>query len=155
MGANIDTGGKKSVNVELNIIPFVDVMSCLTAFLLVAAVWLPIAQEQTTPAGKGCPPGADCDKDDPHYLGVLVEPDRTSVLVLPGGEARQLATNDWGGVKDALRALSPHDHAQVQIAVESTREHPMPYQTLVTAMDTAVSAGFSDVRITDSASLIR
>jgi len=36
MGAAIDTGGnKKSFDVELNIVPFIDLMSCLTAFLLV------------------------------------------------------------------------------------------------------------------------
>jgi hypothetical protein len=33
MGAAIDTGGgdKKSVNVDLNIVPYIDLMSCLTA----------------------------------------------------------------------------------------------------------------------------
>ena len=44
MGAAIGTGDKKSVNVELNIVPFIDLMSCLTAFLLVTAVWVNIAQ---------------------------------------------------------------------------------------------------------------
>ena len=155
MGAAIGTESGKSSNIELNIIPFVDVMSCLTAFLLVAAVWIPIAQEQTAVAGK-CPAGSHCDPDSDHqWLGILVEADRTSVLVLPGGEARQLPSNDWAGVRSALRALAPQEHAEVQIAAASTKDHPITYQTLVTAMDTAVSAGFSDVRITDADTLMR
>ena len=33
MGASIGAGTKGSVDVELNIVPFIDLMSCLTAFL--------------------------------------------------------------------------------------------------------------------------
>ena len=52
MGAAIDTGGdKKSVNVHLNIVPFIDLMSCLTAFLLVTAVWSNLAQISIKPKG--------------------------------------------------------------------------------------------------------
>ena len=54
MGAAIGAGGdsKHDVNVELNIVPFIDLMSCLTAFLLVAAVWVNIAQINIQPKGK-------------------------------------------------------------------------------------------------------
>ena len=53
MGASVGTGeGGKSVNVELNIVPFIDLMSCLTAFLLVTAVWVNIAQINIQPKGK-------------------------------------------------------------------------------------------------------
>jgi biopolymer transport protein ExbD len=44
MGQALGTGDKKSVNLDLNIVPFIDLMSCLTAFLLVTAVWVNIAQ---------------------------------------------------------------------------------------------------------------
>ena len=52
MGQAIGTGDKKSVNVELNIVPFIDLMSCLTAFLLVTAVWVNLASVKNEPAGK-------------------------------------------------------------------------------------------------------
>ena len=50
MGAAVGTDDKKSVNVDVNIVPFIDLLSCLTAFLLVTAAWtkiaaLPIAPE--------------------------------------------------------------------------------------------------------------
>src|SRR6186997_1499823 len=52
MGAAVGTDTKGSVNVELNIVPFIDLMSCLTAFLLVTAVWVNIAQLNIQPKGK-------------------------------------------------------------------------------------------------------
>ena len=146
--------GEKGNNIDLNIIPFVDVMSCLTAFLLVTAVWTGVAQERTNVAGN-CAPGQCKPDPDAKWLGVLVESDRTSVLVMPSGDTRQLAPDDWAGVGDALRALAPHANSNVQIAVESTRAHPIAYQTLVHAMDTAVKAGFPDVAVTDASNLLR
>ena len=57
MGAAVGTGdGKKSVNVDLNIVPFIDLMSCLTAFLLVTAVWVNIAQINSRRARTATPP---------------------------------------------------------------------------------------------------
>ena len=55
MGAAVGTGeegGRKSVNVELNIVPFIDVMSCLTASLLITAVWVNIAQINIQPKAR-------------------------------------------------------------------------------------------------------
>src|SRR6476469_2434783 len=77
MGASLGTdGGGKSVNVELNIVPFIDLMSCLTAFLLVTAVWVNIAQINIQPKGK-TRDTANVQQDDEHVtLSVLVQSDR-------------------------------------------------------------------------------
>ena len=54
MGASVGTdSGKKSVDVELNVVPFIDLMSCLPAFLLVTAVWTNLAQISIKPKGIG------------------------------------------------------------------------------------------------------
>ena len=36
-------GGKKALDAELNLIPFIDLLSCCIAFLLITAVWTQIA----------------------------------------------------------------------------------------------------------------
>ena len=49
MGVSVDTGkggGKKSLNHELNLVPFVDLLSVCVCFLLMAAVWLQIGAVQ-------------------------------------------------------------------------------------------------------------
>ena len=53
MGASVGAGDGDSVNVELNVVPFIDLMSCLTAFLLVTAVWSQYAQINIKPKGLG------------------------------------------------------------------------------------------------------
>src|SRR3954452_4607393 len=77
MGASLGTeSGGCSVNVKLNIVPFIDLMSCLTAFLLVTAVWVNIAQINIQPKGK-TRDQAQVQQDDEHVtLSVLVQADR-------------------------------------------------------------------------------
>src|SRR5215468_9660166 len=79
MGAAVGTessGGRRSVNLELNIVPFIDVMSCLAAFLLITAVWVNIAQINIQPKGKNRDT-ANVQQDDEHVtLSVLVQSDR-------------------------------------------------------------------------------
>jgi biopolymer transport protein ExbD len=76
MAASVGTEGKGSVNVELNIVPFIDLMSCLTAFLLVTAVWVNIAQINIQPKGK-TRDTANVQQDDEHVtLSILVQSDQ-------------------------------------------------------------------------------
>jgi biopolymer transport protein ExbD len=153
MGAVLGTGSKKTVNVDINIIPFVDVMSCLTAFLLVSAVWVNTAHLKNEAAGRGT---TDVQREHPK-LAVLIEWDQMLVTATPGGETRQLAVYDWVHLGETLKELQPpgEEVARVEIAAESTRTHPISYQVLVAAMDTSVRAGFADVGVTDVASLTR
>jgi len=43
--APVESGkkGKKSLDAELNLVPFIDLLSCLISFLIVTAVWTQIA----------------------------------------------------------------------------------------------------------------
>src|SRR5499426_4376456 len=76
MGAAVGAEGKKSVNIELNIVPFIDLMSCLTAFLLVTAVWVNIAQINIQPKGKSRDQAQVQQDDERVILSVLVQSDR-------------------------------------------------------------------------------
>jgi biopolymer transport protein ExbD len=153
MGQTIGTDDKKSVNVELNIVPFIDLMSCLTAFLLVTAVWVNLAGVKNDPAGKA---RSDIDKVDPPKLAVLIQHDQILVQASPSGEARQLGAFDWVGLEGALRDLKTAvDVPQVEIAAESSNTHPIAYQHLIAAMDIAVKAGYPRVGVTDPTSLTR
>src|SRR5712671_1334160 len=100
MGAALGTGDKKSVNVELNIVPFIDLMSCLTAFLLVTAVWVNMANIKNEPVVDG--PTA-VKQDPPPRLTVLLEQDQIVVQQMPSGTAMQLPAFDWTRLESALR----------------------------------------------------
>jgi biopolymer transport protein ExbD len=155
MGASLGTNDKKSLNVELNIVPFIDLMSCLTAFLLVTAVWVNIARIQTQPVGhsRDGEPG----DDPPPQLSVLVEADQLWIGVSRVNEFTKIpktqAGYDWTAFETALRAQKASsffsDTKAIQVAAESTAGSPVTYHDLVAAMDIAVKSGFVDVGITD------
>jgi biopolymer transport protein TolR len=51
MGASgLGGGGKKNLNVELNLVPFIDLLSTLICFLLITAVWQQISALSTNSA---------------------------------------------------------------------------------------------------------
>src|ERR1044072_2652226 len=108
MGAAIGTDDKKSVNIELNIVPFIDLMSCLTAFLLVTAVWVNISQLDIKPAGKArdVPPCDDGGCEDPKLSG-LIDSDTVWVGVSRIDEftpiPKTAAGYDWQRVSEVLR----------------------------------------------------
>ena len=144
---------KGSLNVELNIVPFIDLMSCMTAFLLVTAVWIDLANLRNDPAsGHGHLP----DGPPPPRLSVLLESDQIVVGETPSGQTRLVPVGDWRGVELALKVLAPPDETPpVEIAGASTASHPIDYQTLIAAMDPAIRAGFPNVGVIDPVALAR
>jgi biopolymer transport protein ExbD len=166
MGANIDTGGKdgRSVNVDINIVPFIDLMSCLTAFLLVTAVWVNIAQVPTAPRGKNR--DQQIKEEERPMLSVLVSDERIYIGAtrVQGDDATN--TIERGGNKtpdqvwtefdtDLKKIKSEYfsDRTDIEIAAESHDQHVVHYQDLVSAMDHAIKAGFTDVGLSDPAGL--
>jgi biopolymer transport protein TolR len=52
--ASVDSGGKgEKLNVELNLVPFIDLLSTLVLFLLVTAVWMQISAIPAAVQSKG------------------------------------------------------------------------------------------------------
>jgi biopolymer transport protein ExbD len=162
MGANLDTGGgdRRSVNVDINIVPFIDLMSCLTAFLLVTAVWINIAQIDIAPRGKSRDVGVE--PPDTPMLSVLVSDQRIYVGAtrVAGDDATRTIERGgnrtpaqvWAELEDDLKKIKAEyfaDRRDIEIAAESQDQHVVPYQDLVSAMDHAIAAGFTDVGLTE------
>ncbi|HTR54016.1 MAG TPA: biopolymer transporter ExbD [Kofleriaceae bacterium] len=163
MGAAVGTGdGKKSVNVELNIVPFIDLMSCLTAFLLVTAVWVNIAQINIRPKGKNRDT-TQVQQDDEHVtLSVLVQSDKIWVGLSRVNEFQEIAKlpsgdQDWEKFETTLKEHKASaffaDRSDIEIAGESTQQAPVSYQDIIHAMDVAIKVKFVDVGLTDPAGL--
>jgi biopolymer transport protein ExbD len=162
MGAAVGTGdGGKSVNVELNIVPFIDLMSCLTAFLLITAVWVNIAQINIQPKGKNRDT-SQVQQDDEHVtLSVLVQSDRIWVGLSRVNEFQEIPMkadeHDWEKFETTLKEHKASaffaDRSDIEVAGESTTQAPVSYQDVIHAMDAAIKVGFLDVGLTDPAGL--
>jgi biopolymer transport protein TolR len=162
MASALGSGDKKAVNVELNIVPFIDLMSCLVAFLMVTAVWLQIARLEIRPAGlaRDTPPCLDGTCDDPK-LSVLLDADEIWIGVSRVNDFQRIprtqAGYDWTQFEAALRQHKAsaffERKTDIEIAANSTAGHPIAYQSLIAAMDIAVKTGFIDVGLTDPLAL--
>ena len=161
MGAAIGADDKKSVNVELNIVPFIDLMSCLTAFLLVTAVWVNIAQINIQPKGKSREQKVT-EEEPPVQLSVLIQADKIWIGLSRINEFQSIdklaeGQQNWDEFENKLREQKSStyfaDKTAIEIAGESTDTSKVSYQDLVTAMDRAIKAGFLDVGLSDPAGL--
>ena len=164
MGAAVGTesgGGRKAVNLELNIVPFIDVMSCLAAFLLITAVWVNIAEINIQPKGKNRDL-TQVQQDDEHVtLSVLVQADRIWVGLSRVNEFQEIPKKgdqqDWEKFETTLKEHKASaffaDRSDIEVAGESTTQSPVTYQDVIHAMDVAVKVGFIDVGLTDPAGL--
>ncbi|MBL9018479.1 MAG: biopolymer transporter ExbD [Myxococcales bacterium] len=161
MGAAVGTDEKGSVNVELNIIPFIDLMSCLTAFLLVTAVWVNIAQINIQPKGKTRDTSNVQKDDETVTLSVLVQADRIWIGLSRVNEFQEIPKkgdeHDWEKFETTLKEHKASaffaDRTDLEIAAESTTTSPVKYQDVIKAMDFALKVGFIDVGLSDPAGL--
>ena len=158
MAGSIGTGdNKKSVNIELNIVPFIDLMSCLTAFLLVTAVWVNIAEINIQPKGKSRDQAQVQQDDERPILSVLLQSDRIWVSLSRVNDYQEIPKKgdqqDWERFEATLKEHKSSEYfsnrTDLEIAAESTAAAPVKYQDIIHAMDIAVRAGFLDVGLSD------
>jgi biopolymer transport protein ExbD len=158
MGAAIDTGDdKKSVDVHLNIVPFIDLMSCLTAFLLVTAVWTNLAQISIKPKGVArSEPDKPLEIDEKIQASILIQDNTIWVGLSRINEFRQVKKEgeeyDWAALREVL-VEHKENHFQDREGIEIAAEDAITYQTIISVMDTAIDSGFKDVGLADPASL--
>ena len=46
-------GGKKPLNADLNLVPYIDLLTCMVSFLLITAVWTQLARLRASQKGQG------------------------------------------------------------------------------------------------------
>jgi biopolymer transport protein ExbD len=157
MGAAVGTeDGKRSVDVQLNVVPFIDLMSCLTAFLLATAVWSQYSQISIKPKGLGRDATKELDPDNNVYATILL----TKKEIWIGqtlGDRRQIVNGADGPDLEALDEVLKEyrdlpvlrDRSDIEIAAEDN----VAYQDIVNIMDYAIANQFRDVGFVDPQSL--
>jgi biopolymer transport protein TolR len=153
-------GTHKKFDVDLNIVPFIDLMSCLTAFLLVTAAWTDTAALDIKPKGRSRDMPQCMDDPEicePITMSILVGSDAVWLGVSRVNDIEKIANTtsgpDWAQVKERLAAHKAStifaDSEIAEVAVESTAANKLTYQTMIAAMENATAAGFGDIGITE------
>ena len=153
MAVVVDGGGgdrRKPLSADLNLVPYIDLLTCMVAFLLITAVWTQLARLEVQQRGQG-------ETESPAAIDEL----RIAVAVHEGGfnlivasEQRPIPLKDdaldYARLEDELRAIKRSHPDKTDVQVISS--DPIVFDTLIKTMDAVMSAGFPAVSVLDAAS---
>ncbi len=150
--AQIEGGksGGRNKNIELNLVPVIDLMSVLITFLLITAVWTQVSMIQIGSSIYG--KKSDTTPSIPPPLSdvvVKVEVKAAGYTLTIGKQTISLPAangqfDDAGLVAQLQRVKQLYPEKQdVVIAVEDA----MPYEHLIKAMDNVLIAGFPSISV--------
>ena len=154
MGVSVEGGPRarwKSVNADLLLVPYIDLLTCMVAFLLITAVWTQLARLEVQQKGQGQAEGIG---DPPETLAVLVHGDG---FALVAGDTQQPIPQtrgdyDYAALASQLKGLKTKFPDRIDLQVLS--EDPIRFEILVKTMDAAMSSGFPNVSLLDSGASI-
>jgi len=150
--AHIDSGGRgRSPNVELNLVPVIDLMSVLITFLLISAVWTQVSMIKLG-ASFASPRDEQKDVTPPPLedLVLKLEIRANGYILYVGKETRTMPMVN--GLYDnaslladlsKLKQMYP-DKGGVKMAISDE----IQYEFVVAAMDVGLKAGFSPELLT-------
>jgi len=129
-------GGKKSVDFQLNLIPFIDLLSVLISFLLMTSVWtqtarIEVRQSPNLPSDE--PPEEQEEKLDLTVIikgtGYTVQKKNAVVKEIE----KQGEDYDTETLSEVLKQVVAEHPSNSEITV--TSEDKVPYQELISVMD--------------------
>lgn len=148
--ASISTGtggsGKRAVDHEIPLIPFIDLLLCCVMFLLVTAVWNRLAEMSAsleTPADTGEPA-------PPPGLSIFVQVGHASVVIGSSAGERTEIANLTDGAPDlaaVITQLAPHRSTDADLVVLA--DDGIHYESVIATMDAVAHAGFERVTMSD------
>jgi biopolymer transport protein ExbD len=143
-------GGKKPLDAELNLVPFIDLLSCCISFLLITAVWTQIAGLQV--ASSGGPPEAPQKQENTIDVKLLLS-DKGYSLSMAGAliEIPKVAGKDGvmsydkKALDEKLKTLKTSLPDQTAITVQP--EDSVAYADLVETVDAAMGQNLKNVTV--------
>ncbi len=151
--AHIESGGKgaRKVAIELNLVPFIDLMSVLITFLLITAVWSQVSMIQIGSSLYG--------KKNAEQPSPIIPPDAETALRLDisakGYEltigqqivklpAREGQYNEAGLAAQLAKAKLLHP-TKLDSAIAMADS--LPYERLIKGMDVLLKSGFPQISV--------
>jgi biopolymer transport protein TolR len=153
MAVSIDGGGgdrKKPLTAELNLVPYIDLLTCMVAFLLITAVWTQLARLKIDQRGQGPGDGIEAPDTKLEKIAVVVHDDGFNLVV--GNDQRPLPRKsgalDYAALAVELAAVKRTHPDRTDVQVISADS--IVFDTLVRTMDATMNAGFPDLSLLDA-----
>jgi biopolymer transport protein TolR len=138
-------GARRATSADLNLVPFIDVLTCMVSFLLITAVWTQLAHLSVRQKQPG-PSGEEAIGDD--LFNVIVVVNESGFALVSGEESKPLPL-DYQRLAEELKTLKAQhpDKTDVQVASDDR----IKFERLIATMDAVLSAGFPDVSLREAA----
>jgi len=142
-------GGKKALDAAINLVPFIDLLSCCISFLIITAVWTQLARMNVTQKGQGAA-GSENDQPPTVQLTVFINKDGYG-FAKSTGENTDIPMKgddyDYARLADVLKqAKSDYpDKNDIQVKADDA----VIYNKVIHTMDIVLSAKFPDVSLSD------
>jgi biopolymer transport protein ExbD len=122
-------GGKKPLDASINLVPFIDLLSCCISFLLITAVWTQLARMDVTQKSKA-PSGITPDTPPEPQINLTVNVGKTGYSVdASNGDKRTIDLKgedyDYTKLAETLAAMRkdhniPEDKKDITVACDDT-----------------------------------
>jgi biopolymer transport protein TolR len=147
-------GGKKSVDSEIPLVPFIDLLLCCVMFLLVTAVWNQLARLDANQNQ----PGQQAPNEPPpeEKIKVILQVQANGfVLASSAGDRIEIPksgdTYDMEQLREKLQERKRLEPNRKDLVVAP--EDGVQYKDVVASMDMVVGEGFPDMSLSDGSTL--
>jgi biopolymer transport protein ExbD len=148
--------GKKSVDHEIPLIPFIDLLICCVMFLLVTAVWNKLARIDANQQQPGAQAPEDAPPPEEKVKLVLQVQNSGFILASTAGDRLEIPKNgdafDLEELRGKLQERKRLEPNRTDITVAP--EDGVMYEDVIAAMDIVVGEGFNDMNLSDGASMM-
>ncbi len=155
MGVSIDTGskgGRRGVDAELNLIPFIDLLSVCILFLLMTAVWVQISKMSafSQPSGEATVRNSEISnittaKEDRDW-DVLLRKEGVQI-VEDGKTLAMIRPEQMGTIKAEFEKLLPRLEKIENPKISLRAEDEIIYENLIRVLDTLFVLNLTNVTI--------
>jgi biopolymer transport protein TolR len=170
MGASLPSqghGGKRSLDAELNLVPFIDLLCSLISFLLMTAVWMQVSSLELK---QGSDPTDTTEQAEPqrqikvhiHDHGfTLVVSDQPEVAIActasecvrkedgvsasGASETRQVSSYDYAQLSSRLKEEKSRFPSQKNVSI--VLADGVAYSDMIKTMDTCLDAGLDGISL--------
>ena len=158
MSVSIDTGdkgGKKKLDTELNLVPFIDLLITNICFLLMTAVWTQMARINVNQKGQAQAAQSDEEKPPEQIkLVVLIEDDAYTLIAGPERisipkKGEHYDTDELTKKLQEIKTRLP-DTTDITVAAEDV----VKYDYIISVMDIALRERFPDIQLSDAGAAI-
>jgi biopolymer transport protein ExbD len=147
-------GGKKAVDSEIPLVPFIDLLLCCVMFLLVTAVWNQLARLNANQQQ----PGQQAPNEPPpeEKIKVILQVQASGfVISSTAGDRIEIPKSgdayDMEGLREKLQERKRLEPNRKDLVVAP--EDGVHYEDVVASMDMVVGEGFADMSLSDGSTL--